>query len=482
MTGDRRSAGIAGPVDSAAAWLLAVMPAALLWILLVRQVWDPDIFWQLKLGEIILLRGEPVTHELFAATHLGEPTTTISWLGQILMAQVRLWWGWTGLRICDAALWLGGFLTVAAACRHRGAAALGIVICLALGFWISYPTASVRPQSFAVFAFGILLAVLRLELKPWRTTWLCVPLFVLWQNLHPSVSLGAAVVGTYAGIDWLRWLLKRGAPPWETSLLTVAAALAIFATPDGWSVLQLSALNAQMSASVGATEWLPLWHSIHHGALRAVALICAVTIGLLAFNRSRIDPREIAVAIVFFVMTALANRFVLFWVIALIPVHARAVKPLPEPHRVPAFVTAVLLLVTAVATPLQQPTYFSSRLPLAAIERLHARNIEGTIFNHFPWGGPLVDRGYPQWRISLDGRYYRYTPEEWRFYFDERDGKVPLAEIERRYTPVAYMLDPDWDRFVIAELRADPRWQSIWSDKDAVVFVPRTATATSPAR
>src|SRR3546814_5999997 len=58
-------------------WLLALVPAAMLLSLLLRRVWDVDIFWQLKLGELILARHGPVRTEPFSALHLGEPLTTI---------------------------------------------------------------------------------------------------------------------------------------------------------------------------------------------------------------------------------------------------------------------------------------------------------------------------------------------------------------------------------------------------------------------
>src|ERR1700760_5200201 len=62
--------------------LLALVPAALLLVLLRRPVWDPDIFWQLKLGELILGSGGPLASEPFAALHIGEPLPAVAWAGQ----------------------------------------------------------------------------------------------------------------------------------------------------------------------------------------------------------------------------------------------------------------------------------------------------------------------------------------------------------------------------------------------------------------
>ncbi|MEJ5976078.1 hypothetical protein WG901_05500 [Novosphingobium sp. PS1R-30] len=453
-----------------AAWLLALAPAAMLAVLLVRPIWDVDVFWQLKLGELILANGAPLASEPFAANHLGEPMPAFAWLGQAIMAAVRLAAGWTGLRIFDALCWLGGFFAIAAACRRRSCSAAGVVLGLAIALFTALPTASLRPQSFAVLGFGLLLALLRLELRPWRTALFALPLFVIWQNLHPSVSVAAIALGTHAAWGWWEWLQKRGAAPWETTLLAGMAAAAMLATPDGWSILAWSGQNARASVAMGVSEWLPLWDALNRYGAVPVLLIAVVVTWLLLRNPHRIDPRELAVTIVFFAMTVIATRFVLFWAITLILVIARAVPPPPVERRLPAVIAPLALLVVAIAVPLLRPTHFEATIPLSAIDRLEAAQVRGTVFAHFPWGGPVIDRGHPDRRVAFDGRYYRYAPAEWDLYRRVSWDRVRLAEIERRYHPAAYVLSPEWNRALIAELRADKRWQVLFGDRVAVVF------------
>lgn len=447
-------------------------------VLLQRPIWDVDIFWQLKLGEMILMRGAMVGQEPFAATHLGEPLPAFAWLGQVIMAEVRLLSGWTGLRIFDALVWLGGFLAIAIACRRRGDGAAGVALALGVAFYVALPTASIRPQTFAVLCFGLLLALLRLDLRPWRTTALAVPLLLLWQNLHPSVSVAAVVLGTYAAIEWLRWLRRQGAPPWERSLLAVFAGAAMLATPDGWSAIAVSGWNAQASARMGVSEWLPLWHAINTSGVLPIVLAGAIAAWFVARHR-RVDPRELALALVLLAMTVLATRFVVFWALAMIPVIARGVvPPRTTEARIPRFAAPLLLLVTALSVPLLRPTYFAETIPMAALQKLRAAGVTGTVFTHVPWGGPAIDIGHPRWRVAYDGRFYRYTREEWDFYRAIGKGKAPLAEVLRRYDPAAFVLEPEWNASLIAELRAAPGWQQVSADGVAVVF-RRTAAPTS---
>lgn len=471
-----------------------LIPAVLLFVLLLRPIWDVDIFWQLRLGELILDHGGPVTHEPFAATHLGETLAPVAWLGQAVLAQVRGLGGWTALRVFDAIVWLGGFWAVAVACRRRGATPLAIVFALAIGFLPALPTASIRPQSFAALGFGLLLALLRLELSPARTLLLALPLFLLWQNLHPSVSVAAVVLGATAGVAWLRYFAgRRPAPPWLLAGLTVLAAACVFATPAGFSIIGISAENARASIAIKATEWLPLWSPTNRGLVAPIAVAAGLVGWLLVRNRRRIDWEELAPAAVLFVMTLTTYRFVLFWGIALVPVIARIMSdpgPIPQPGGPQpggrgawlSRVMAPTALGGAIGLALLvSPTHFIGSLPLAGIEKLRETGVTGTVFSYFPWGGPLIDAGYPNWVVAFDGRYYRYPPNEWRRYDQTIAGAVGPAELDRIYHPAAYLLSPGVDDALIAALRADrAAWRELYADRTCVAFVRAPAQPVTP--
>lgn len=312
---------------SLAAWLLALAPAAMLVVLLAA--------------------GAVPRQEPFLATHFGE-----AWLGQAVMAAVHRAFGLTGLRVFDALCRLGGFLLVAAACRRRSGSAGGVLLAVAVAFLTALPLASIGPQTFAVLCFGALLALLRLEMKPWQTSVLAVPLLLVWQNLHPSVGVAAVALAAHAAVGW-RDSWRTGIPgPWETSLLALIAAAMMFATPDGWTILSLLADSARVGGAMGVSGWLPLWHTINRFVAVPTLLAAVVASWLLLCNPRRIDGAELLTAIVFFALTVVTYRFVLFWAIALVPPIARAVPPPPAERRVPVWVAPVALVAAAVLTPL----------------------------------------------------------------------------------------------------------------------------------
>lgn len=456
--------------------LFALAPAAMLLILLLRQVWDVDIFWQLKLGELILDRGGPLPGEPFAVLHLGEPIPAVGWVGQALMALARRIGGWDFLRVFDAACWLGGFGAVAIASRLRGASLPAVVIALSLAFLAALPTASIRPQSLGCLCFGLLLALLRLELNSGLTIALGAPLLITWQNLHPSASVGVAAMGFAALPGVAGWLRGRRALPVVPIMLGLIGIGAIFATPDGSSIITTSITNAQMSAAIGATEWLPLW-APDNRSIAVPIVVVALLAGRLVVRERRFDIVDIAVALGLGLMTLTAYRFVLFWAVAMVPVIARSVAPATSSlRRSEAATVLASLLLVGIATPLIAPTRFAETLPLAAMQVLRENHVRGTVYGDLTFGGVIIDAGHPDWRVAYDGRYYRYSSEEWRYDSDIEKGIVPLVDVVRRWGPAAFVLSMRRNAPIVGELASSEMWQRVYARDGIVAYVPRTAT------
>ena len=452
------------------------VPALLLFLLLLRPVFDSDIFWQLKLGELILAARHPIATEPFAATHLGEPLPTVAWLGQAIMAAVRLTWGWTGLRVFDALVWLSGFLAAGEAARRRGANPLAIAMALALGFALALPAASIRPQSFAGLAFGLLLLLLHTPRSLKRTAAIGAGLLVIWQNFHPSVSLAVVILAATAAAGWigarLRWWSFDAR---ATALLAAIAAAAMFATPDGASIMTISARNAAASIANGASEWFPVWAPGNRGFLPSFATIALIAIIIAGRGRARLGPLDVVPALVLLVLSAGAVRFVFFLGIALVPPLALALMPGEERSRVSPRVALLTLAALAAAAALAcaiRPTRFAETIPRQCLAALKATGVRGTIYANSAWGGPVIDAGFPAWRVAYDGRYYRYSADEWARYHAASIGEVRLDWLERTYRPAAFLLDPARDGGLIRVLRASPAsWRALGTTPDCSAFV-----------
>lgn len=483
---DERRAGYGGRLKAPAALLRAaclLVPAATLYILLRRPIWDVDIFWQLKLGELILDRGGPLSTEPFAALHMHEPLPAVAWAGQAVMALVRRAGGWDLLRLFDALCWMGGFWAVAAACRVRGATAGAVALALSLAFIVTVTTASIRPQTFGCLCFGLLLALRRMECRPIVTIALGAPLLIVWQNLHPSVSVGVAAM-TFASVPgWLGWLRGRAAMPVAPTALAAIGAAAMFATPDGWNILAVAATNARASIAIGASEWFPLWIPANQPNAVLAALVVIVTAWLIARSRS-FDASEVAAALGLLLMAVMTYRFVLFWGMAMVPVIARAATGggggrAAGPDRREVGVVLGSILLVALAMPVLQPTRFAPTLPLDALQHLRKYPVKGTIYGDFPFGGAIIDTGYPDWKVAYDGRYYRYAREEWQYNGGIENGIVPLVDVVRKWNPAAFVLDERHNRPLAEALARSRAWQRIYAGGHVIVYVPRIVSRRS---
>jgi hypothetical protein len=454
---------------------------AMVLILLARPIHDVDVFWQVKLGELALHHGGPIAEEPFSATHAGEPLVPIAWLGQIVFAAVHRIGDWPGLQAFDAILWASGFLAAAAAARRAGSTTGAATIAVGLAFVASLPFASLRPQTFAVLSFGLLLALLRSSRPTVQKLALAAPLLVVWQNLHPSVTVAAAAAAGAAAFGWGRWLMDRArSRPWADTWVVGLAAAASLATPAGWHLFAASAYNAAISRELGVSEWLPMWSPSNRSDAFPAWAAVAVSILLLARRPRRVWAEDVGRGAVLGAMMLTAYRFSPFWALSMIPVWAGTLSPAEAPpangprNRLAVILAAVVSVGLAVMlAPIVRPRLFAEDLPLAGIDRLRHERVAGVIYCHPPWGGPLIGRGYPDWRVTFDGRYYLYSRDEWDLYFRAARGELPLAELDRLYRPAAFVLRADVEAALIEELRASGEWQELSSDGHSVVWVRR---------
>ncbi len=458
--------------------VLALAMAGMLIVQLDRTIHDVDIFWQLKLGEITAMHGLPA-HEPFLAGREAEPLAVVAWLAQVVYACVRTLGGWTLLWIVDALVWFGGFVVVAIACSRRSSNAWPVAFGLWVGWFSAITTASVRPQSFSALAFGLLIVLMRSKLSVGRTALFGGLLFVLWQNLHPSVVVGGLAVFAAALAGTVQYYRKlRPDLPLRLFVLLPLAAFAMVATPAGFDIFRISRLNAEMSLHLGVAEWMPLtWEPRKYGRAFVWAMFL-VTAAALALRGRTVRAETLAVAIALGAATLLSHRFALFWGIAVIPLWPELLETddVPDegsrsPWRRPLGALALAAVVGGFLA--ARPAPLDPYYPFQGLQALRDTGIRGTIFSSYYWGGMVAEIGYPDWRVTHDGRYYLHDAAEWDDYhrIANGDGVVNLDEVVAKYKPEAFFLRPHADATLIARLTRDDRWRTLHEDNNCIVFV-----------
>ena len=271
-------------------------------VLSARPIDDVDIFWQIRIGQLILAHGFDLTEQL-CYRHLSEPMIWVGWLGQVVFASVHRAAGWEGVQALHVLVYAAAIGLVFRRMQVAGASVRAALLALAMMVAACLSNCSERPQTFAFCAFAALLLAGEGNWPAWRYWGLAVPLLLLWQNLHPSVTLAIAVwglqaVGGYVDVVAGRHTRARcesrrpSWKPWQRPLATaVVAACAVFCTPAGPGILSISSRNAQIARWLGIGEWQPAY--VMFAATFGFWMMLLAMAVLWLWGRPRLAWREI---------------------------------------------------------------------------------------------------------------------------------------------------------------------------------------------
>jgi len=463
---------------------LLVFFALIVLLLQLRPNGDVDVFWRIKIGQLALEQGGLVRTDQFTSKHAGEPTAPLSWLSEVFYALLYRLGSWRLLSQANALVIAAGLLIAALTVHRRETSIVANLLGLALGLLVVLPHCQIRTQSFAVLWFALLMLVAQSRIRPGRKLVLAAAVLVIWQNMHPSVMIAVVALTALAAASWTRWLFDRRTDmPWIPTLLVVLAVLCTMATPMGWAVFETSAQNSKLSRELGISEWMSIWNPAVRVPAMSVWVALLISLVLLARLRRRVRLEDLALFLALVAVSLPVYRLSLFLGVAMIPVWSQwiaAVLAADRPGRasearVPALraagVASVVLTAALGLPPLLGTRIHSREMPLAAVERLGELGVRGVIYNYREWGGPLIWAGYPDWKVTIDGRLYLFTPEDWGRYRRIALGEVPVAEVDRRYHPDAFFLRPDYHRRFIRLLRDSGDWREVYTDENAVVFL-----------
>ncbi len=115
----------------------------------VKGVQDPDFFWHLTTGKLIVDTGRVPSTDPFSFTWFGQPWTPHEWLSELLIFKLV-----DGLGRIGALLVFGLFPPVifallAAAFARQGVRVLAIALPFALGAFTLIPYVTLRPQAIS---------------------------------------------------------------------------------------------------------------------------------------------------------------------------------------------------------------------------------------------------------------------------------------------------------------------------------------------
>jgi hypothetical protein len=433
----------------------------------------------------------PATDPL-AAHPAAEPVLQAAWLSQRLAYETLRFAGPEGLALAHALLvtLAAGVLMLAVVRRGAPAGwawAAGIAM-----FLLDLPiVGTIRPQLFGQLGAALfLLACAELPRRKHPLLWLPV-VATLWANLHGSILMGIAILGLYAaGTTWNLWrepgqsvgkLLRdqRLLTVWSALLLVLAGASI---NPHGPALLPRILFFGEHAALASIMEW----SALRPGSLTGVLMIASVlaTVALVKFSPRKWEAYEIALLLVFGLLTLTAIRMLAWWAIVwpwvAVPHLAatwqawqakRGGEPaveLDQPNSMRTLMAMGFVFMTAIVAP---PSYslvtgrargdaqiLGSETPIYVADEMARRGLAGSIAAPMDWADYLVFQSTGRLKPLVHTHVHLSHTQTWRDYQRLFGGDARWLDIlrqqEMQYVLVSRQRYPELARRVLMEDRS----------------------------
>jgi tetratricopeptide (TPR) repeat protein len=470
---------------------------------------ETDLFYNLRLGEIVLATHSVPRVNLLSFTAPDYPDPNLAWLFQVLLALAYRAGGIPGTVMLKTVFVVLTFQLLYRVAIRRGAHPALAGAALALAAWAAEPRFVERPH--LVTFLGIALVLLALERTEAGRPWLLramIPLGLIWANgnscffLAPALLLLYALGATGDGPEpWLRRARR------EAALVALGLIPLLFATPSGAGFMGYVANHFRMPSLRPLQEYrVAEWPTDGPFLFLLVAVTLATVLSVKRATKPSIDTDRIGFARHLLAILALAVlgsrriRFVAEFALLAGPfVAARGTEVLARicaaqgtrTRRAGSWVAlAGLALLTigprARGALLARSATFAAidldveegLVPRAAIDWLNAHDLRDRLYNDLEVGSYLVWEGWPRHRVFQDPRINGYPPElhailrrqdlgraEWEALLDRFDVQAALVTFPN-LNPRAALFDPEL-------------WALCYRTAEALVFVRRDSAHAS---
>lgn len=452
----------------------------------LRPIIDLDLWWHMRLGEL-LVRGEPDTSvDVFSHTYAGVPWPWKDWGTAILFHGLWQLGGAAAIVGFKGVLFVGtaGLLWWLLRYERKVPPALAVLVMAATLDAVAFRFTERAASVSLVILLGVLVLIER-DRRGARGLWWVIPLTILDANLHRAALLLPVVLGAYAAACMLEARLGRERPWRRATLVTVGSALGCLVTPYGIAIVTTTvALMGQHSPLI--TEWAPVsvelvWAltpaSFVVMGLAAVGMLLGqwkqrpwpvwdLGLAALAFGLGLGSMRHLPVLALLGAGPAASGLATLSraWtgrLSGLIAVGSAAV-----------LLAATLVRPVALPGPALAPAHFPER-GLAFVQGLAPElRPRGHVFNEFGYGGFIIFHLWPEHRVYIDGRTDLVYPAAFveRYVQCLHDGRAFAEEARERELEWVWLDNVPVDG---ARLHFDlqPGWTLVHASRRALIYV-----------
>lgn len=457
----------------------------------LRPIIDPDFWWHLRTGQLIVQTGMIPKIDPFSYTAAGKQWLTHEWLSEIFIYKSFELGGFGLLILIFSVIITASYIFSYFRCPDGSKPYIAGYAVL-LGALTSIPIWGVRPQMLTLLFTSIFLFLLdRFRQNENFKTLIPLPLLtILWVNLHAGYILGIAIEIIYISGYLLetifqkyqndKWEIKK--PFWILLIFLFLSIIAALLNPAGFHILTypfLTLTDSAMQAYIN--EWFS--PDFHQTIWQPFAILILVLIGAGMKGKQPISITKVLLTLVFGYGALRSMRNIPLFAIVVIPVLAEKLsdsiqlkintQKSSKLFRYVALITIIILaLILAQSffqTTINQQSSESENFPKAAVDWMLENKTPGNLLNSYNWGGYLIWRMYPNYRVYIDGRADLYGKEFVTDYMDISFTKLGWEnKLDQSNIGIVFV---ESDSMLANAMRQSSVWKISYEDEVGIIFL-----------
>lgn len=448
-----------------------------------------DTWWHLATGRWIVEHHAIPHTDPFSFATAGKPWVAHEYLTDILMYFIHRAGGFVALAVVNALLLTAAFALVADSARSPRWLALA---CALFAAFASRPAFALRPQSISLALGAAFLWIIREFLVNRQPRWLvALPcLMLLWVQLHAGYLLGIGFLGLFLIAESLDSLVHRSeTKPRELVPLlfaTFACMAVVPLNPNGITMLTFPFLVMRMKINETIQEWRPA--NLHDPHLYPFLALAVLTLLSLLLSKQKYRPGQFLIyAVLLAAALKSARNIPAFCLVAVLLLADNLWLPsfglfskISEPIRLSA--AALLLAIAgyvcaeAASSGLAFQALAERNLyPRAAITYLAEHHLPPNVLNDYTFGGYMIWRLFPAYKVYVDGRADLYGDELLAKYVEIYNGEGdPRSFLDNNHIETVVLSPSAGLATILRMLTVRGGWKVEYEDPKAVIFVRKS--------
>lgn len=476
-----------------------------LFLILMQKVYEPDTYWHLKTGEIILKTKAIPDKEIFSFTTEGKDWTPPEWLADIIFYLIYKTGGFDLLNLFSILIYTSSFLLLFYILIQRGTSEIvsaALVTIAALG---ASERSQPRPHIFTYLFLALMIFLLDgYRLKDKKYLYILPVLGIFWVNLHPESLLAGIFFFSIIFMELLKIYLNKNIPEqysylrienelnYEKIKYLIIISVLFFAVnilnPQGYKIFTFLFKHHDVIKKIAINEFLPIkFDEFPKTYLSIIILILLSFLGIIR------NFQELPFVIGLGLLTIKLRRFLPEFYIFALPAAGVAIqfylehasrfikKHLPSfPFRFLIGVSFLLFLLFvgySIKTLYYYDIYDFKGIgihriynPKNAFDFIEKNRIKPRVYNTANLGGAFILRFFPEQKVFEDTRLISY---EALAKYKESPTRPDFFELARFFDINYAVIGTDLSILKsVPELKE--RWALVYFDDYVEIFVKRS--------